>query len=148
MSRLFNRKNKSGRRWISEEEYQAGEKFRVEFERSNLQPHISANWKASISTKTRTNVASDLSDFSIDCRKRLNAAIKTLGPELSDIVLDVCCYLKGLEEIEREKAWPPRSAKLLLKAALASLARHYGLDQQNTRRKVSSWNGKNYRPGL
>ena len=68
----------------------------------------------------------DLSDNALDARSRLEQAVAVLGPDLSGVVLDVCCFLKGLEGIERERRWPPRSAKLMLRTGLDLLAAHYG----------------------
>ncbi len=149
LSRLNQRRDAQGKAFLAESEFAAGERFRAEFERAGLQPRISANWEAPVSSGGRGGSAAEISDFAIDARRRLARAIDALGPELSGVALDVCCFLKGLEQVERERRWPPRSAKLMLKTALALLARHYGLAAMAEERgKVRHWGDADYRPAM
>ena len=65
-----------------------------------------------------------------------------MGPEFAGVLLDVCCFLKGLEDIEHERRWPPRSAKILLQLGLDRLARHYGFEGEargRARAPIRTW---------
>lgn len=125
MARL---KRRDGGRFIEEDALMAGERLRSDFTRGQLQPRISANWEAGVSNggPRAQNGIADLADTALAARQRTNRALETVGPELSGVLLDVCCFLKGLETVERERGWPARSAKLMLRTALAALSRHYG----------------------
>lgn len=92
--------------------------------------------------------APDLSDMAIDARKRLEKALMAMEPYSRGLVLDICCYLKGLEEAERERGWPRRSAKLALKIALSQLSVHYGLLPRQHSDGIRHWGGEGYRPSL
>jgi hypothetical protein len=148
LARLYQRRDKNGKAWLGDAEFAAGERLRSDFERAGLQPRISANWEASVCSGGRGGAgAAEISDFAMDARKRVYAAIASLEPALAGVTLDICCFLKGLEQVERERSWPPRSAKLMLRTALSLLARHYGLcgnGQWKTR--MQHWGAPDYRP--
>ena len=150
LSRLYYRKTKAGKSYISSHEFEAGERIRRDFERGLLQPKVTADLSSIPGLKGQKAHADpgDLADFALDARNKVYRATETLGPELSGAVIDICCFLKGLETVERERKWPPRSAKLMLKTGLSILARHYGIkgytNAKNTKRTV--WNGQGYRP--
>jgi hypothetical protein len=153
LARLYLRPVKQGKPWLNEHEFQAGERLRSDFEKAQLQPRVSSNWVSNVASKGRSgNVSADLSDFAIDARKRVEAVITALGPDLANVALDICCFLKGLETIERDHGWPPRSAKLMLRTALRELVRHYGLavnpQLRDKTMRITHWGSDGFRPSL
>ncbi|MEN0001668.1 MAG: DUF6456 domain-containing protein, partial [Pseudomonadota bacterium] len=80
--------------------------------------------------------------FADAARGRVAKALSNVGPELAGLLLDVCCFLKGLERVEAERRWPRRSAKLLLKVALASLDRHYNPPPLQKSKGPSVWHSQ------
>lgn len=153
LAMLYHMNKMTGKRFLSEEEFLAGERLRADFTRGNMLPQISVNWE-NISARRRRGKpggAADLSDHALDCRARVDKALLEVGPELSGVLLDICCFLKGLEVVERERSWPVRSAKMLLKTALSILHRHYYANQMpaaNIASKRFHWGDKDYRPSL
>lgn len=148
--RLAQRRGKGGEPFLAEAEALAGERLRVDFTRGQLMPGITQRWDAQPREKGSRRGVGDLSDSAIDARRRVDAAIKAVGPELAGVLVDICCFLKGLETVERERRWPARSAKLLLKAGLGVLARHYGLAGSATSRssRIRQWGTEDYRPTI
>ncbi|RFC65204.1 hypothetical protein DYI37_04990 [Fulvimarina endophytica] len=136
--------------FLTRPEYEAGERLRMDFERGRMAPSVTQRWDTQPTAKGGARQGADLSDTAIDARARLAAAIEAAGPELKELLLDVVCHLKGLEEVERERRWPARSAKMLLKVGLAILARHYGLAERPAGRAgaLRSWRDTDARPAI
>lgn len=140
---LASRRGRDGRAIIAPHQLQAGEQLRGDFTRAHLMPRTTSNWASPMSSgRTGGNRASEFTDVMIASRQRVNRALDAVGPEFSGLLLDVCCFLKGMEDIEREGAWPARSAKVVLQLAIDRLARHYGYAAQakgNHNAQIRSW---------
>lgn len=149
---LARRKDRNGRPFLDAAELTAGERLRADYERAQLRPRMGANWQAAVASGRRDGGRggiAELSDAAIDARGRVDAALAAVGPELSGVLVDVCCFLKGLETVEAERGWPVRSAKLILKCALGVLSRHYEPARQSRRRpSILHWGGEGYRPRM
>ena len=124
---LARRKGRDGRALIEPVQLRAGERLRAEFTRSQLMPHTGMNWSAVVSDQPREGAPTSYSEAVIAARQRVRGALEAAGPEFAGLLVDVCCFLKGLVDVERERGWPPRSAKVVLQLGLDRLARHYGL---------------------
>jgi hypothetical protein len=128
---LARRKGRNGKPLIDGAQLMAGERLRADFTRAQMMPRVTSNWTASPVQGPRGGTFGlSASDAIIAARQRVRHAIDAAGPEFADLLLDVCCFLKGLEEAERDRAWPLRSAKIVLQLGLDRLARHYGYAAQ------------------
>ena len=142
---LARRRGRDGRPLIDPHQLQAGERLRAEFTRAHMMPRTTSNWSSPMASgrdRLGANGAGNFSDTVIAARQRVRQALDSVGPEFSGLLLDVCCFLKGLEDIERERAWPARSAKVVLQLALDRLARHYGFSGEargRSRAAVRTW---------
>jgi len=130
---LARRRGRDGRALIGLHQLQAGERLRADFTRAQLMPRTTSNWARPIASGRRGaggDHAGASTETMVAARQRVRQALDAVGPEFAGLLLDVCCFLKGLEDIERERIWPARSAKVVLQLALDRLARHYGYAQQ------------------
>ena len=151
---LRQRRDKDGRPMISAMEFDAGERLRCDFERGQMGQRVTASWNPAAvpsgQARGAPGVGVEMADIAVGARQRVDAALRAVGPEMSGIVLDVCCFLKGLEQAERNGGWPRRAGKVVLQLALAHLARHYGLSGPggDGAGRVRSWNAPDNRPGI
>ena len=152
---LARRVGRGNEPWLAAHAVAAAERFRRDFEIGQLQPRVTANWSASINTGRRAEGGAglaDLTDMALAARLRFDRAAQAVGPELSGVLIDICCFVKGLALVERERQWPARSAKLVLRLALERLARHYGLTAEATGRsggdRTRHWGAEDYRPTI
>lgn len=139
---LARRKGRDGHAFIEPVQLLAGERLRAEFTRAHLMPRITSNWSAAVAEGRRGASPASFSEAVIGARQRVRRALDAVGPEFSGLLVDVCCFLKRLEEVERERRWPPRSAKVVLQLGLDRLVRHYGLRGEAHGRgggKVRTW---------
>ncbi len=154
---LARRKDAQGRPYLEPHHVAAGEKLRQDFEAACMQPNITANWNAALVASDRARLKSGprdpypFTDLVLAARERVNRALETIGPELADVVLAVCCLGHGIEAAERTLSWPRRSARLVLRIALERLATHYGIAPARNEspprwQRALSWHAPGGRP--
>ncbi len=133
---LARRKGRDGRAMIGPDQFLAGERLRADFTRGHLTPRVTSNWTG-IGQTQGSGGGGEMTDLIVASRQRVRMALEACGPEFSGLLLDICCFLRGLEDVERERGWPSRSAKVVLQLALDRLARHYGL-RRDTRGEIAA----------
>jgi hypothetical protein len=124
---LRTRRDSTGEPLISDEQYCAGLRLHADFIASQLSPRITTNWASPIAVAAPHRDLMHQSEKILAAKKRYYAALDAVGPELSRILVEVCCFATGIESAERILGWPRRSGKVVLQLALTSLARAYGI---------------------
>ncbi|WP_181704314.1 DUF6456 domain-containing protein [Chthonobacter albigriseus] len=150
---LRSHRGSSGDALIEDSAFVAGERFRRDFTIAGLMARTTMNWDALGGPNDRRQSGSGgglvVTDAALAARARVTAALQAVGPDLAAVLIDVCCHLRGLGDVERSRGYPSRSAKVVLRIALAALARHYGLCEQATGpagARLRHWGAPDYRP--
>lgn len=121
-------KTEDGRPFFEPHHLAAAEQLEKLFRRAQLSPRLTMSYGGQVSGGSRgANRASELSQIGADARQKLGALIAALPEDCGGALLDVCCFGKGIQQLEIERRWPRRSAKLVLRIGLDQLARHWGL---------------------
>lgn len=151
---LRSRKGRTGTEF-SEEEFDAGERLRRDFTVSRLESRLTASWDAAVNPSHGRMApppeSSLLSERALAAKQRYFRALDAVGPELASVLIEVCCLASGLEAAERRLGWPQRTGKVVLKLALAALARHYGLTKPASPAsapRLRHWGAEGFRPQI
>lgn len=114
---------------LTQTELLAGERFIADYARSSLNQPVTRNW--SLDAQARSSGGprgpEDASLAAIAAKDRVMDALAVLGAGLDQAVLAVCIREESLPSVERRFGWGARSARTVLKLALAQLAAHYGM---------------------
>jgi hypothetical protein len=150
---LHRRKGKDGEPLIDAAAFAAGERLRRDLTVAAMLPRVTANWTASVAQKARgAQGPAAAGDAVIAARQRVSLALAAVDDELAGLLIDVCGFLKSLDAVERERNWPRRSAKIVLRLALRQLAGHYGIEAQARGRSrskgVERWLAQGARPAI
>ncbi len=114
--------------FLARHQVEAGERVRRLVERARLNPRLTMNYSAAqVAGGKGASRAGDMSDMAADARKALARLHEALPRDCAEVVLDVCGLEKGLQQVESERGWPRRSAKLVLRIGLDRLAEVWGI---------------------
>jgi hypothetical protein len=112
---------------VSQRQFDAGERLRVDYERAQLAPRVTMAWDGAPIARGRGGAAAppDLVGSQFDARRRFDDAVTAAGPGLSDILWRVVCAGEGMRVAESALGWPARAGKLVLAFALDRVADYY-----------------------
>lgn len=112
---------------VTQRQFDAGERLRLDWERSQMAPRITMAWDSAPVSGSRSGMGSkaDPSGSQIDAKRRFFAVIEAVGPGLSDILWRIVCAGEGMRDAETALGWPARAGKLVLTLALDRVADYY-----------------------
>ncbi|MFD2261720.1 DUF6456 domain-containing protein [Lacibacterium aquatile] len=112
-------------RLISTDYWQAGLKLREDFGGGEFERLARCNYDG-LPIPPQGDEDADLSVQSCLARKRYVAAMRSLSPRLSPVIVHVCCLGLPVEEWAVLKRVAEPDAVMLLRRGLAQLVEHYG----------------------
>lgn len=97
------------------------------FERAQLRQRVTMRYDPVHLGGERGAAPGEIADLAAAARSRLGRVANNLPRECWGVLVDTCLYDKGLQQIEAERGWPRRSAKLVLRIGLDHVAALLGL---------------------
>lgn len=150
---LAKRSGRDGRPWISPHQHEAGRRLALDFQMAGMTARVTMSWTSDGTARQSRRAPGERGlepgERAAAAADRVRAALSAVGPELSGILLDVCCFEIGLDASEKAAGWPSRSGKVVLQIALERLARHYGIQPAPPKRqRITHWGAAGYRPAI
>lgn len=127
--------------FLARHQVEAGERVRRLWERAQMQPRLTMSYAGArvAGGRGRAGIA-EISDLAADARRQLAQLHEALPADCAAAVIDVCGLLKGLQQVEIERGWPRRSAKLVLRIGLEQAAVFFRLTGSPAgKRKPRMW---------
>ena len=107
--------------------FDAGERLRADYERSQLSPSLTMRWDP-VRIRGTGDQGLSPTERQIAARARFDGALDRAGKGLRDVLWRVVCANESLPDAEKALQWPARSGKLVLKLALDRVADFYRID--------------------
>jgi Domain of unknown function (DUF6456) len=149
---MRNRKDAAGAAWIGPAAFMAGERLTKDLTFAGILPKVTMDWgRGAPRDKGAGGAGLNPTEAAIAARQRMQKALDAVGPEFGGVLIDFCGFEKGLETLERDRNWPVRSGKVVVKLALAALARHYGYSDNAQGRdsgRMRLWAAPGSRPAM
>lgn len=98
------------------------------FERAQLRQRVTMSYDPGRVGQKPSKAGTEVADGAADARRRLARLAAGLPRECWGVLVDVYVYDRGLQQIETERHWPRRSAKLVLRIGLDHAAVLLGID--------------------
>ena len=119
-----------GERFLPPHHLEAARRLSRIFERARMLQRVTMSYdQARIGGGRDRPAQADLADSAVQARAMLDGLAHRLPRDCWGVLTDICGFDKGLQQIEQERGWPRRSAKLVLRIGLDQLASAMGLEE-------------------
>jgi hypothetical protein len=136
---------------VGHAELEAGERFQRDLMLAEAVPRVTANWSRIAVDGAGYRPGMSVPEAITEARGRVERALRAVGPDFSGILMDTLGFGQGIEALEKQRALPARSGKVVLGLALRDLARHYGLANSATgaaSQGLRHWGAADCRPSM
>jgi hypothetical protein len=120
--------SRANREFLEDHHREVASRLACLFERAQLRQRVTMSYDPGRVGQRPGTAGTEVSDSAADARRRLARLAAGLPRECWGVLVDVHVYDKGLQQIETERHWPRRSAKLVLRIGLDHAAVLLGID--------------------